>query len=134
MRGDWLYYKGRFNAFPFQVEQITKKKIGYHAEPEDNRIYYLESEECFPFHLTEEIINRNFKVNKFYQRHFGSSLVTFYTMPTLKYIKGDWNFIWVKREDEEYLIIEDDPTIRIKYIHELQHLFKLCHIDKKIQL
>ena len=31
MRKDWLYYKGKMNAFPFQVEQVTKKKIGYHA-------------------------------------------------------------------------------------------------------
>ena len=57
--GDLLYYKGQFNAFPFKVESITKKKVGYHAEPNEHRIYYLRLSECKPIPLTPEILEKN---------------------------------------------------------------------------
>ena len=36
--GDKLFYKGQFNAFDFRVEQVTKHKVGYHAEPYEHRM------------------------------------------------------------------------------------------------
>ena len=59
MRGDWLYYKGKLNAFPFKVEQVTKKKIGYHAEPNESRMYFLRPSECFPIPLMDDFIKIN---------------------------------------------------------------------------
>lgn len=134
MRGDMLYYRGRFNAFPFKVEQVTKKKIGYHVEPEENRMHYLRLSEVFPIRLTEEIIQRNFKVNEPYQEQFGTDSQIYYVLPTPKFFSGVWNFVWVKGDNANYLMIEDDPIIKIKYFHELQHLFKLCNISKEIVL
>lgn len=130
-RKDWLYYKGRFNAFPFQVEQITRKKIGYHAEPNENRIYYLRPSECYPIPLTKEWIARNFPLNEEYQLKFGSEDTFYYQIDA----NGKkWNLVWTIKKDEEYLFIEDDPLIKMRYIHELQHVLKLCGINKEITL
>ena len=49
--GDRLYYKGQFNAFDFRVEQVTKRKIGYHAEPQEHRMHYLRLDEVQPILL-----------------------------------------------------------------------------------
>ena len=130
-RKDWLYYKGRFNAFPFQVDQITKKKIGYHAQPNENRMCYLRPSECCPLHLTKELVERNFPLNKEYQLEFGRE-DTFYYQINANGKK--WNFVWIIKKDESYLFIEDDPLIKMRYIHELQHVLKLCGINKEITL
>ncbi len=130
-RKDWLYYKGRFNAFPFQVEQITRKKIGYHAEPNENKMYYLHPSEVYPIPLTKEWMARNFPLNEEYQLVFGSEGTFFYQIDA----NGKkWNLVWIIRKDEEYLFIEDDPLIKMRYIHELQHVLKLCGINKEITL
>ena len=59
MIGDWLQYKGQYNAFTFRVEQITKRKVGYHAEPGECRIHHLRLCECQPIAITKEILERN---------------------------------------------------------------------------
>lgn len=134
MRGDWLYYKGKLNAFPFKVEQVTKKKIGYHAKPNESRMYFLRPSECFSIHLTDDFMQRNFKIDKTYQEKYGIDNVTFYNISTLGFPMGKGHFVWVKNITENYLTIENDPIIRIKCIHELQHLFKLCGVTKGLIL
>ena len=59
MRGNWLYYRGRWNAFPFRVEQVTKKKVGYHAEPGENRMLYLRLCECQAIPLDARQLEKN---------------------------------------------------------------------------
>ena len=59
MIGDWLFYKGQFNAFSFKVEQITKRKVGYHAEPNEGRLHYIILSECKPIPITPEFLERN---------------------------------------------------------------------------
>ena len=130
-RKDWLYYKGRFNAFPFQVEQITRKKIGYHAEPSENRMYYLYPSEVYPILLTKEWMARNFPLNEEYQLKFGREDTFYYQID----VNGKkWNLVWTIKKDGGYLFIEDDPLIKMRYIHELQHVLKLCGINKEITL
>ena len=117
MRGDWLFYKGRFNAFPFKVEQITKKKIGYHVLPNENRMYYLRPNEVFPIPLTEEILTRNFPNHK---------EIVWFPLDTLP---GYFNIYW------EYPSFGDgEVRLNIQYVHELQHILKLCNINKEIEL
>ena len=87
-----------------------------------------------PIPLTEEIIKKNFELNEPYQKQFGTDHLVYYVVPNPKWYSGIWNFAWVKGDNEDYLIIEDDPIIRIKYVHELQHLLKLCNINKEIEL
>lgn len=124
-RKDWLYYRGKFNAFPFQVEQITKKKIGYHAEPNDHRVYFLRWDEAEPIPLSKEFMDRNFSLNDYYQETHDIPGVYFYIVPKDKWT---WNLVW--DVENGCLSIEDDPLIRMKYVHELQHIFKLCGINK----
>jgi len=133
MRGDWLFYKGRFNAFPFKVEQITKKKIGYHVLPNENRIYYLRPNEVFPIPLTEEILERNgFKYNKDETEGTMQQVYKHYTkffdFPLGRgfYIEHDTidNIFW----------ITDHIWVKFQYVHELQQVIKKCGINKEIIL
>ena len=117
MRGDWLFYKGRFNAFPFKVEQITKKKIGYHVLPNENRIYYLRPNEVFPIPLTEEILTKNFPNHK---------EIVWFPLDTKP---GYFNIYW------EYPSFGDgEIRLNIQYVHELQRILKMCGINKEIIL
>ena len=117
MRGDWLFYKGRFNAFPFKVEQITKKKIGYHVLPNENRMYYLRPNEVFPIPLTEEILTRNFPNHK---------EIVWFPLDTLT---GYFNIYW-----KHPSFGDGEIRLNIQYVHELQHILKMCGINKEIIL
>lgn len=123
--GDWLYYKGQFNAFPFKVESITKKKVGYHAEPNEHHMYYLRLSECKPIPLIPEILERNGFDNVIWQG------------------EASWSY----HENEVYVCISGrsggikhfgyngwDSKIAISSVHELQHALRLCGIDKNIVL
>ena len=117
MRKDWLYYKGKMNAFPFQVEQVTKKKIGYHAKPNDSRMHYLRPNEYFPIPLTEEFMQRNFP---------DSSEIVWFPLDTKP---GFFNIYW------EYPTFgEGELRLNIQYVHELQHILNICRIEKEIIL
>ena len=124
MIGDWLYYKGQFNAFPFKVESITKEKVGYHAEPNDHRLYYIRLSECKPIPLTPEILEKNgwIKDGYFYKAEDGS------------YIQLGELFEHASFRAEKHGIpreIQTSPHL-LKYIHQLQHALRLCGITGEI--
>ena len=124
--GDWLYYKGKFNAFPFKVESITKKKVGYHAEPNEHRMYYLRLSECKTIPLTPEILKKNgFELK---EEEIGMFGVT----TALHYIRDDVPFE-VFCDGEPFAIWFKEP-VNIKFVHQLQHALKLCGIKKEIIL
>lgn len=116
MIGDRLAYKGQHAAFDFRVEQVTKHKIGYHAEPGESRMHYLRLNECNPIPLTSEILERN-KIR--YQ----------YGKP---WYQGGADGVF------EFRYTSDDCSIEVKkpvrYVHQLQQAFRLCGIDKEITL
>lgn len=131
MRGNWLYYRGRWNAFPFQVEQVTRKKVGYHAEPGKNRMYYLRlNEEVQPIPLTAELLEWNgWKLNG----------------DDAKFAPGTWTGGGLMLEQEPdgdgFRIVvtsdyDDEDTNRtpfvLHYLHELQNALRLCGIEKEI--
>ena len=124
--GDWLYYKRQYNAFPFKVEQITKKKVGYHAEPNENRMYYLHPSEVFPIPLTREILERNGfrlynKEDKAYRWDFKEGV----------FINADF------KSEEPFVAINNTCYYAVPYcmyVHQLQHALKMCGINKKIEL
>ena len=117
MIGDWLYYKGQFNAFPFKVESITKKKVGYYAEPNDHRIYYLRLSECKPIPLTPEILEKNGFVKESRENH-GNNLQ--YCILT--------DGLWIDISGENFF------EGKLEYVHQLQHALRLCEIEKEIVL
>lgn len=132
MIGDWLWYQGQFNAFPLKVEQVTKRKIGYHAEPGENRMHYLRLNEVQPIPITPEFLERNGLRHK------------------EEYEKYEWSEgyveIWVilgdsgeEGEKQNVIHIEDGrrgiPKCHhntIAFVHELQNALRLCKIEKEI--
>ena len=117
MIGDWLFYKGQVAAFPFKVEQITKKKVGYHAEPCENRIHYLILSECDPIPLTPEILEKN---------GFIEESRACYSNPLQYRVLIDG--LWIDIMGENYF------EGKLEYIHQLQHALRLCGIEKEIEL
>lgn len=133
MRGDLFYYKGRWNAFPFKVEGVIEKKIGYYPLPDNKRMYYLDQEECYPIPLTEEILEKNgFKYNKDETEGTMQQVYKHYTkffdFPLGRgfYIEHDTidNIFW----------ITDHIWVKFQYVHELQQILKKCGINKEIIL
>lgn len=124
MIGDWLFYRGQFNAFCFRVEQITKRKVGYHAELNESRMHYLRLSECQPVQLTVERL----------------ILIGFELIQNL-YILTLENKVFPGKIFIEYnlsngcLYINDGLIPRpITCVHQLQHVFKLCGIEKEITI
>ena len=130
MRGDLLFYKGKLNAFPFKVEQITKKKIGYHAEPNENRMHYLYPSEVVPIPLTKEILERNgfgycesdAVLNHFYlgEPHFCKNMSLHIGHSIDK--------------DVYWLNYHDNSIYGIMYVHQLQHALRICGLNMEVQL
>lgn len=124
MIGDWLYYRGQFNAFSFRVEQITRRKVGYHAELNESRMHYIRLSECQPVQLTVERL----------------ILIGFGLIQNL-YILTLENKVFPGKIFIEYnlsngcLYINDGLVPRpINYVHQLQHVLKLCGIEKEITI
>lgn len=122
MIGDWLFYEGRFNAFPFKVEQITKRKVGYHAEPNESRMHYITLSECQPIPITPEFLERN-GFEKAQSLYYLKSLNKVY----LCFI--EYNIV------NNCLFINDGLIpMPILYVHQLQHVLRLCGNEKEIVL
>ncbi|MCR4835389.1 MAG: hypothetical protein K5899_03270 [Bacteroidaceae bacterium] len=124
MVGDWLFYRGQFNAFSFRVEQITRKKVGYHAEPNECRMNYIRLSECQPVPLTVERL----------------ILIGFELIQNL-FVLTDENRVFPGKIFIEYnlsngcLYINDGLVPRpINYVHQLQHALILCGIEKEITI
>ena len=94
---------------------------------------WLRESEVMSIPLTKEIIAKNFTFNNKYQEQFGEGHRFYYNIAP-KYHSGVWNLVWIERNNDNYLFIEDDPLIHMKYVHELQHALKLCGINEGIVL
>lgn len=130
MRGNWLFYRGQWNAFPFQVEHVTRKKVGYHAEPGERRIHYLRLCECHPIPLdTRQLEKNGWKLNG----------------EDAKFAPGTWTGGGLMLEQEPdgdgFRIVvtsdyDDQDTNRtpfvLHYLHELQNALRLRGIEKEI--
>ena len=137
MLGDYVRVEVDDNEF--DIDYICD--IGYVPEWNDlgvitchNGNEWLREAEIYPVPLTKEILDKNFTLNKPYQSQYGTKSLVYYALPSPIYLSGIWNLVWVIGENENYLVIEDDPLIRMKYVHQLQHALKLCNIQKEIQL
>lgn len=94
---------------------------------------WLREFEIMPLPLTKDLLDRHFVLNASYQYEFGSTSRYFYRVIP-EFVSSIWNLVWIEGNNENYLMIEDDPLIRMKYVHELQHAMKLCRINKEIVL
>ena len=117
---DWVL----INDKPYQVKQITRKKVGYHRIPYN--LDYARLVDIKPIPITAEILEKN-----------GFKVVT-YPLGNVACIWGDdyknsilWSglMITVRHWDNS-----KDYHGCAEYIHELQQALRLCGIDKRIEL
>ena len=124
MIGDRLAYRGQFAGFDFRVEQVTKQKVGYHAEPGENRMHYLRLNEVQPIPLTPEILEWN-----------GFEKVQ--NLLVLQWENGVYlSMIFVEYNPENYCLFINDMMFPkpIRFLHELHHILMDCDIEKEITL
>ena len=142
MRGDWLYYRGQWNAFPFRVEQVTRKKVGYHAEPGENRMHYLRlNEEVQPIPLTAELLEKN-GFERGIDRGWGDDIrecycLTFDVDVTCKGCTETFTHeIEVQHKVSSGLwdveTTNGSRILNLEYLHQLQNALRLCGIEKEI--
>ena len=136
--GDRLFYKGQFSAFDFRVEQVTKRKVGYYAEPYEHRMYYLRLCEVQPILLTSDLLERH---------GFGQVPPPGCSNP--------YHWKLEKRDEDGELLYRIkayntpfrgmfihiyNPSAcvtfckQIEHVHELQHALRLCGIDKEVKI
>lgn len=97
--------------------------------------HFLRDEILLPIHLTKEILEKIEFVNDYYEEG---------CVADYGYIKHDGYTLTYKNEEVDAIITwcngcvsittehGDDVQITIKYLHELQHAFKLCGITREI--
>lgn len=88
-----------------------------------------------PMPLTEEVLVKSgfprdlYEENKSYWDDEDKDKYRLYKF-NAKY--PNFHLIEVILPDEHYFWVEDHCTIKIHYVHEFQHLLKLCGIEKEI--
>lgn len=133
MIGDYVLVSGT----PRRVESITKKKIGYHINPQtDKRLYYARLHDVESIEITEEMLEKNGFDKK--------------GMRTIYFLEGELpdDFIWKITLDLRYGVVDailwkriqprdstyDDlvtqRTVFVKslYFHQLQQACRMCGI------
>ena len=125
MVGDLVLHDGKV----IRVDAVHKRKIGYHKTKE--KLTWLFSGQFEPIPLTPEILEKNgFEFDD--------------VIPECRMFMGIDNRVAL-RNDKEYMNSvnewhvhidsEDYCTIancELTYVHELQHILRLCEIDKEI--
>jgi len=119
MVGDWLLDKEE--GLPRRVAQVTSDVFGGCAPGVilENGMDY---QECEPIPLTAEILMKN---NKYFsktplmgeQQHY-----TYYLGPSLSLLA-----IY----DADFSFQIGSSARKIKYVHELQHILRLCNMNEK---
>ena len=131
--GDYVLVSGT----PRRVESITKRKIGYHINPQTGkRLYYARLHDVEPIEITGEMLERN---------GFGTK-----GMKTIYILEGELpdDFIWnitldlryravnailwkrIQPKDLTYddLITQRKVFVKSLYFHQLQQACRMCEI------
>ncbi len=140
--GDFVIVDGT----PRKVEEITKKKIGYHRKENEPRLYYARLRDVEPIELTEALLCKiGFWKEPKNEKIFScaESIDEVYAWDA-SYIMGTPPKIRISSHIK-FDVGEDNVTIdqlvstascfvHAKYLHELQHAFKLCGIYFEVKL
>lgn len=115
--GDYVLHYGKV----IKIEAAHLKKVGYHNDRRD-RLTWVRISELQPIEITKDFLDWAFEFNEedTLQYNFEDEVEkVFYFAPNKWW---HWNFVWCSETKE--LFIEDDPLIRMKYIHQLQHVLR----------
>lgn len=123
MVGDWLKH---YNGTPMQVTKITTEHFACAENGGVNCWEYNNKYEPIP--LTTEILEKNgFDRNEFIPHYTGiDNRVSLHNDKEYMNSRNEWH---VHIDSEDYCTI---ANCELTYIHELQHLLKLCKIYKEI--
>ena len=120
MIGDFVMIDGT----PQKIEQITKKKVGYHLFNKC-KMNYARLCEIEPIQISKEILEKNGFKQYGLSPVYGICDTNSYNNSTIDIKSG------------ESVIRGEDSTIckqQMLYVHELQHALRLCGIDKEIKI
>lgn len=107
-----------------KVAAVHNKKVAYHACP--NKLEWVRRDLLKPVPLTAEILEKiGFNQDKYWQfilnEDTGESEHFLCIVPS--YDEG--MYWWT---------VNSEPIAKINHLHELQHIFRLCKIDKEIKI
>lgn len=142
MIGDFVLVDGT----PRKVEAITKKKIGYHRKENEPRLYYARLRDVEPIELTKELLwEIGFWKEPNNDKIFScaGNIDNVYSWDA-SHIMGTQPKIRISSY-VDYVVGGSDVTIdkivessscyvSAKYLHELQHAFKLCGVYFEVKL
>lgn len=125
MVGDLVLHDGKV----IRVDAVHKRKIGYHKTKD--KLTWLFSGQFEPIPLTPEILEKNgFEkkgVIKLYYLYAGiDHRVTIHDDKEFINSDNEW---YVHVGNEDYCTI---AMSELTYLHELQHILRLCKISKEI--
>lgn len=140
--GDWILVDGT----PRKVQAITKKKIGYHRKENEPRLYYARLRDVEPIELTEDLLCKiGFWKEPKNEKIFScaDSIDEVYAWDARCFI-GNPSAIRISSHTKyavgggdatiDSLILSSSCLVQAKYLHELQHAFKLCGIYFEVKL
>ena len=134
MIGDWVLVSGT----PRRVESITKKKIGFHFNPQtDNRLHYARLHDVEPIEITESFLRGNgfSDLGISALSHSGSytediKYLTIIDKDTLVLTSG----LYIEKGNGESEYVGKMSTLRAIYIHHLQQMYRMWGIQKEWKL
>ena len=125
MIGDWVVYNGDVDySSPIKIEGMDEA-IDMLVTNDREDVGF---DGIWPIPLSEEILDRNFKPSN-HEGDYPYAVKTYYIDECSE--NNDYDLILC---EDNQCTLTDHVFITIKYVHELQHLLKVCGIEKEIQL
>lgn len=125
MVGDLVLHDGKV----IRVDAVHKRKIGYHKTKD--KLTWLFSGQFEPIFLTPSILEKN----GFEKDELIESYNHYCGMDNRVSLNDDFYYINSRNTWYVHIDSEDYRTIascELTYVHELQHILRLCKIDKRI--
>lgn len=114
----------KLNGEIIKVEQITKKKIGYHKEPRENVMHYAKLYEVEPIELTENVMDMIRCADKCADGYSPVYAFSGGFYVKCRAIDGSLDFVKI-----------DSTYLHIKYLHQLQNCYYvLCYKELEVEL
>lgn len=124
MVGDLVLHDGKV----IRVDAVHKRKIGYHNTKD--KLTWLFSGQFEPIQLTHEILEKNGFENQGFRHHDEyDGINDRVVLSNYKDYMNSANEWYVRIDSEDYCSI---ARCELTYVHELQHILRLCKIDKEI--
>lgn len=107
-----------------KVEQITKRKIGYHRNGDKSCMHYLKYSEIKPIEITEDLLLEN---------GFGKNFYRWFSQDCFVYNDNEVILRQSFDDDSWYATIVYLDMFSINYIHELQNAYYVVN-NKELKL